>query len=344
MVRKASENKRVTLIDVGREANVSAITVSRCIREPEKVSPKARERIEAAIARLGYVPDQAASILASGRTNVVGLIVPSLTNAVFADVIRGIYDALEDSNLSLQIGNSRYSPTKEEVLIRTFLRQKLSGLIVSGVDQTQSARSVLAEASCPIVQIMDIGPDPVGYQIGFSHFDATVAAVEHLIDCGYRKPGLIAARMDPRSQARVAGFRHATERHGLHDPARLVTTQQSSSTGLGGQLLSDVLARAPDTDAVFCINDDLAAGALFEAQRRSISVPQQLGICGFNDLEMSAHLNPALTSVATPRYQIGHRTIELIRDVLNGGAVDHPRQIHLPTELLVRQTTRRAKR
>ncbi|EEE35768.1 transcriptional regulator, LacI family [Rhodobacteraceae bacterium KLH11] len=340
MVRKTSENKRVTLVDVGREANVSAITVSRCIREPEKVSPKARERIEAAIARLGYVPDQAASTLASGRTNVVGLIVPSLTNAVFADVIRGIYDALEDSNLSLQIGNSRYSPSKEEVLIRTFLRQKLSGLIVSGIDQTQQARSELSEAECPIVQIMDIGPDPIGHQIGFSHFDATVDAIEHLIACGYRKPGLIAARMDPRSQARVAGFRHTAERHGLLDPTRILTTPQSSSTGLGGQLLSDLLARAPDTDAVFCNNDDLAAGALFEAQRRNIPVPQQLGICGFNDLEMSAHLNPPLTSVATPRYQIGYNAIELIRSALNKGAHAQPRQQYLPTEIVVRQTTR----
>lgn len=341
MVRKTSKYKRVTLVDVGRAAEVSPITVSRCLRDPGKVSKPARDRIMAAVDKLGYVPDPAASALASDRTNVIGMIVPSLTNAVFSDVIKGVYDAIENTRFSVQIANSRYNPDKEDTLIRTFLRQKPAGLIVSGIDQTETGRALLQEAPCPVVQIMDVDSDPIDMQIGFSHLAAAKMAVSHLFDCGYKRPGLLAARMDPRSQARVEGFRQVSAEHGALDEARILTTPAPSSVGLGGQMLADLLARSPDTDAVFCVNDDLAAGALFEAQRRNLSVPDAFGISGFNDLEISAFVNPSLTSVATPRYEIGQSAIEMINRDLKEDIKALPRQIRLSPELRIRNSTRK---
>ncbi len=340
MERKALENRRITLEDVGRAAGVSAITVSRALRQPDKVSEAARERIMGAVQRLGYVPDAAASALASARTNVVGLLVPSLTNSVFADLLRGVYDAVEASGLTVQIGNYRYAPGKEEALIRTFLHQRPAGLIVTGVDQTDAARALLAEASCPVVQIMDVSDGPVDRIIGFSQRAAGEAVARHLVAGGYRRPGLLAARMDPRAQARIAGFRAVLAAEGLDDPARIASTPRPSSVGMGGQLLADLLAAAPDTDAVFCTNDDIAAGALFEAQRRGLVVPDAFGICGFNDLEMSRHMVPPLTSVATPRYEIGRGAIDLVRAGLGQTSDEGPTQVRLDITLATRGTTR----
>lgn len=340
MSRQPEHSKPVTLSDVARVAGVSAITVSRALRQPEKVSEEVRRRILETVDRLGYVPNAAASALASARTDVVALLVPSLTNAVFADLLRGVYDAVEGTRLTVQIGNFRYAPSKEEELIRTFLRQRPAGLIVAGIDQTAAARALLQAATCPVVQTMEVSDRPIDRIIGFSQKAGGRLAAGHLIAAGYRRPGFLGARMDPRSQARFAGFRDELARAGLHDPRRVVTTAHPSSVGLGGQLLSDLMAAAPETDAIFCNNDDLAAGALFEAQRRGLHVPDALGICGFNDLEMSRHLVPPLTTVATPRYDVGRGAIELVAAALDRETPDPARNIRLDVTLMQRGTTR----
>ena len=272
------------------------------------------------------------------------MLVPSLTNSVFSDVLRGVYDVIEGCGLSVQIGNYRYSPSKEENLVRTFLRQRPAGLIVAGIDQTEAARALLKTAPCPVVQIMDVTEAPIDLLIGFSHYDGAVEATRHLIQEGYRKPGFLGARMDPRSQARLAGFTDEAQARGVFDPQRIVTTTHPSSVGMGGQLLTDLLAQAPDTDAVFCNNDDLAAGALFEAERRGIKVPEQLGICGFNDLEMSRHLNPGITSIATPRYDVGAGAMTLLSKAITDRSAVQTPQIRLDVTLKKRGSTNRGGR
>ena len=332
--------QRPTLADVAAAAGVSSITVSRTIRSPHMVSAKARERVLSAIDRLGYTPDLAASVLASKTSSTIGFLVPSLSNNVFADVLRAVYDGLEGARYVVQIGNFRYSALKEEALIRSFLTQKPAGLILSGLDQSAAALRLLEQASCPVVQIMDHGRPPLDMSVGFSHSDAAEAAVEHLLSCGYRRIGFLGARMDPRTQQRLQGFRTACQRAGVLDEARVVTTPASSEVGIGRQLLEDLLCRAPDTDAVLCNNDDLAVGALMEAQRRNISVPQEFGICGFNDIEMARHIYPSLTTVATPRYEIGAQAIRMIlAEIAEAGSVTD-RVLDVGFQVVPRQTTR----
>lgn len=339
----SSKNRQVTMADVAAKADVSAITVSRAIRNPAKVSDSTRARIEQAILTLGYVPDLAASTLASGRSMVIALLVPSLTNNVFAPVLRGIYNKSTSSPYVIQIGNSRYSPGAEEALIRTFLRQKPAGLIVAGIDQTPAARALLKAAHCPVVQLMEHTDVPVDLVIGFSQTQAAQAAAQHLLARGYRRPGFLGARMDPRSQRRLAAFAEALRDAGCYDPRRFLTTPHPSSVGLGAQLLADLLAAAPETDAVFCNNDDLATGALLEAQRRHIAVPGQLGICGFNDHELSAQLNPPLSSVATPLEMIGETAMgALLERLAQPGTRPPPRSIDLGFSVIARQSTKGA--
>nr|WP_282449538.1 LacI family DNA-binding transcriptional regulator [Roseibium sp. CAU 1639] len=331
---------RITIADVAREAGVSAMTVSRALRDPDKVSAKTLEKIKAVVDRLGYVPDPAASALAAGKTNVIGVIVPSVTNNVFSDVMRGIYEAAEGSKWQIQLGNSRYSPLEEESLVRTFLSQKPAGLILSGLDQSEETSKLLMGADCRIVQIMECGPDPFDMMIGFSHVDASAAATRHLLDAGYERPGYIAARLDPRSQRRLAGFKAAAEKAGVFDPARIVTTPRASTVTLGCELVADLLSKAPQTDAILCNNDDLALGALFECQRRGLRIPEDIGLCGFNDLEMMAAANPPVTSVRTFRLAMGREALRMLTGALAGIEPETP-VVDLGYEVIARQSTAR---
>jgi LacI family gluconate utilization system Gnt-I transcriptional repressor len=217
--------KRPTLIDVGIEAGVSAITVSRALRNPDKVSDSMRRKVNAAVKKLGYAPNPAASALASRRSNVIGVLVPSFSNSVFADVLDGIYSGLEGSNYSIQIGNIQYSPLTEERLIPDFLNLRPAGIIVSGVDQTNAATNLLKNAGCPLVQVMDICTDPIDMVVGFSHYQGAVSAVDHMIAQGFTRIGFLGAQMDSRTQKRMAGYRSSLEANGLYDPKREITTQ-----------------------------------------------------------------------------------------------------------------------
>lgn len=333
---------RPTIADVAREAGVSAITVSRALRDRERVSDDLRARIEAAVAALGYVPDPHARALASARTDVIGVIVPSLSNSVFADVLRGMYDAMAPTRYQIHLGNSRYSAIEEERLLATFTGQKPAALLVSGVNQTGPARRLLEGAGCPVVQIMELGPDPIDMMVGFYQRDAGVAVTRHMMDAGYRRIGFIGARMDPRTFRRLEGYRATLEEAGIYDSGRIVTTTASSSVTMGAQLFRELMAAKPETDAVFCNNDDLALGVLFECQRTGLAVPGRMGIAGFNDLELMAATVPTLTSVRTHRYEMGQRAIGMALAALEGRAVE-PRIVDLGFRLEARESTARQK-
>ena len=338
MERKRAKSGEIRLTEVAKLAGVSPITASRFFRNPAALSVGKRERVASAAKELGYVPNLAARALASQRTEVIGVLVPSLTNNVFSDVLRGIYDASEGSRYSIQLVNTRYSILQEEKLLRLFQAQKPAGLIVTGIDQTAESRSVMDSMNCPIAQIMEIGHDPVDMMVGFSHYDAAFAAVSHLVAQGFQRIGFLGARMDPRVQRRFEGYRDAMKAASLSDPRLIVTTPVPTSVTLGGTLLADLLSRAPDIDAVFCINDDLALGVLFECQRRRISVPEDMAIVGFNDLEFMAAAVPSLTSVRTNRYEMGRSAVTMVTAAIDGNRPPEP-VVDLGFELMIRQSS-----
>lgn len=331
---------RPTIADVARKAGVGAITVSRALREPGRVSEDLRRQIESAVNELGYVPDPNARALASARAEVFGVLVPSLTNNVFAEVVRGIYDSLSDGPFRIQLGNTHYSGLEEERLLQVFGPQRPAALIVAGIDQTLASRKLLETAGCPVVQVMETGPDPVDMMVGFSHFEGGKAAAEHLIEAGYRRIGFIGARMDPRSQRRLAGYRAAMEAAGLFDPRLTTTTPVPSSVTLGRELFRDALAKVPSLDGVFCNNDDIALGVLFECHRASIAVPKTIGIVGFNDLDMMEVAFPSVTSVRTYRYEIGRRAVAMALAAIEGNRPGQ-RVVDLGFELKRRESTAR---
>ena len=340
MAKKYKDNKIITLKDVASYANVSAITASRALRTPEIVSPEMRDRVKRAVKELGYVPNPAAQALASSRSNIIGVVIPSVANWVFAEVLSGMLDAAEETAFEIQFVTSRYVAARETGLLRVLAIQRPVGVIVTGHNQSPDGRRILEGMGCPVVQIMEIGPDPIDLMIGIDQAAAGAAIVEHLIAQGYRRIGFLGGRMDPRSQRRLAGYRAAMARAGLEEPERVLTTQEPTSIAKGAEMLGDFLALSPDLDAVFCNNGDLALGALFESQRRGIRVPQQFGIAGFNDLDMEASAFPSITSVRTHRYEMGRRAVDMLTSAVAGKRPD-PAVIDLGFEVMARQSTAR---
>ncbi|HVY51249.1 MAG TPA: LacI family DNA-binding transcriptional regulator [Devosia sp.] len=310
--------RRATLSDVARRAGVSPVTVSRAIRHPEMVSELLRSRIEDAVRSLNYIPNHLASALASTRTHIVGVIVPSLTNGVFDDYLGAIQDVLNPAGIQVLVLNVRYSEIEEERAIATLLGYHPEAMIVAGTDQTERSRHMLKSSGVPVVQTMDVTDDPIDLNIGLDHGVAGAAAVRYLHAQGHRRIAHLTARADPRARRRHAGYLRAMEELGLSTRGLVAASPRPSDVAMGGALFSEVLAAVPDVSAVFTCNDDLALGTLFECQRRGIRVPEDVAIMGFNDLDFCVASVPALTSVSTERQKMGTWAAEAILEIIRG--------------------------
>ncbi|ADZ93024.1 LacI family DNA-binding transcriptional regulator [Marinomonas mediterranea] len=309
---------RVTLADVAEKAGVSPITASRALKNPQQVSEKLRTKIYDAVNELGYIPNHAARSLASSETKIISVIFPSLSNAVFPDVLDGIHDTLAPAGYRILLANTHYETDQEEILVRTLLEQNPDGIIVTGIDQNENTRKLLLGSKTPVVQIMELTDFPIDMNVGFSHFQASYDLVRHLQNAGYKKIGFIGARMDPRSQRRMEGYKHAMQEIGISNNDYVLTNQSHTSFKLGAKLFNQLFTQFSDLEAICFSNDDLAAGAMFECSRKGIRVPEDISIAGFNDLDFAEELTPSLTTVSIPLYEMGKKAAEyLLHKIVN---------------------------
>lgn len=316
-------------------AEVSAVTVSRALRRPEMVSAALRARIDSAVRELAYVPDVAASRLASARTHAVGVIVSSLTSGVFAEYLNALHDTLLPAGFQVVVLTSRYSGEEEEKAIATLIGQHPEAIIVAGIDQTPHARHLLERSGVPVIQTYELTDDPIDINIGLSQRDAGFAATQYLIGLGHTRIGFIVAHLDSRAKHRMSGYSDAMAAAGLSIAGRVATVDQQSSITTGVTLVGTLLDRGTDLEALFCCDDNLALGALFECQRRGIAVPERMSIIGFNDLEFAACACPSLSSVTTPRYEMGRRAAEMVLSYVETG--ERPANPRIDVGFAIRQ-------
>ena len=331
----------ITLHQVAEQLGVSAITVSRALHHPEQVSASLRARILDGVDHLGYVPNRSARLLASARSKTVVVLVPSLSNAVFVETLAGIHEVLHPLGYQVLIGNTRYDADEEARLLRAYLEHAPDGILLTGLGQPSAIRQRLAQLALPVVYMMDLTEPDSGDErmcVGLSQTAAGQTLTQHLLTQGRRRIAYLAAQLDERVMKRAQGYRLALQAAGCYDPGLEILDPRPSSIGLGVNLVESLLREHPDCDAVFCCNDDLALGALFHCQRVGLAVPQQLAIAGFNDLEASAWTCPPLTSIATPRHQIGREAAQMLVDALHDERPAQRRR-DLGFELRVRAST-----
>ncbi|MDN3237664.1 LacI family DNA-binding transcriptional regulator [Pseudomonas sp. WAC2] len=328
---------RPTLAEVARLAAVSPITASRALRGVATVAPELVEKVREAARALGYVANPAARTLASAKSQSVVVLIPSLSNQLFIESLEAIHQVLRPHGLEVLIGNYHYSPEEEENLIRNYLAYQPRGILLTGFDRTEHARQLLAASRVPCVHMMELDADTATCSAGFSQYAAGAAAARHLIERGRQRIAYIAAQLDPRALRRGDGFRETLQQAGMYDPALEILDVRPSSIELGATLFTDLMHRHPGVDGIFFCNDDLAHGAIFQAQRQGISIPHQVALVGFNDLPASAHMVPRLTSIRTPREAVGHQAAMLLLDLM--AERTGPTQIDLGFELVVRESS-----
>ncbi|MGA0610369.1 LacI family DNA-binding transcriptional regulator [Caldimonas sp. KR1-144] len=338
MNRRTRATGRVTLADVAQAAGVSPITVSRALRGERTVDAELAQRALEAARRLGYVPDPAARALASQRSSHVAVLIPLLSNALFVDLLEAVQRTLRPAGYQTLIGITHYDPSEEEQLLREHLAHRPAGVLVTGFDRHESTRSLLAASGVPCVHLMESAPQPGVYSVGFSQRDAGAAITRHLLERGRRRVAFAAAQLDPRTLQRREGWRETLQAAGLYDAKLEWLNPAPSSMALGAQMFEQIVAQRPAVDAIFFCNDDLAQGALLAAQRLRIAVPKRVAVAGFNDLTGSDQMVPALTTVRTPRAEIGRAAATMLLAMMRGEPVATS-CVDLGWSLIVRDST-----
>jgi LacI family gluconate utilization system Gnt-I transcriptional repressor len=336
--RKSRASGRVTLDHVAAAAGVSRITASRALRGERSVAADLVERVAHAATGLGYVPDPAARALASARSHTVVVLIPLLSNNLFVDLLEAVHRVLLPAGYQILIGVTHYRPQEEEALLANYLAHRPAGLLLTGFDRTPGCRKLIEASGVPCVYLMETSNDPAVHCVGFSQAEAGRAMTGHLLDRGRRRIAFAAAQLDPRVLQRLDGYRLALQAAGCYDPALEWTRPEPSSLALGAQMLEQELQAHPDVDAIFFCNDDLAQGGLLAALRLGLAVPQRVAIAGFNDLAGSDQMWPTLTTVRTPRVQIGESAATMLLQLMRGEPVD-PHSVDLGWQLMQRQSS-----
>lgn len=311
--RKARRGAHVKLSDVAKKVGVSPITISRALRNPEIVSEDLRQTILRTVDEMGYIPNLAARALAGRHNGIIGVITPALHHHGFAGLMIGIEDCLRTTEFRVQYSNTLHHADGEAGELRSFLTQKPAGVIIAGAESYHDLLSLIENAACPIAHITDLSQEPERLVVGLDHYAAGAEPTRFLLSRGYERIGFIGRGTDIRSRRRKEGYEAAMGEAGRFDADLAIGGNEGSSTGLGRELFARLLQRVPDIDAVFAQSDDLALGVLIECAARGIRVPEDVGICGFNDLEFSAFTQPTLTTVQIPRYDIGYRVADMLR-------------------------------
>ena len=327
-------------MSVARLAGVSKMTVSRVLAG-HSVAADTRTRRQA-IDQLGYVADAAAGALSSGRSEFVAVLVPSLSSSNFSDTVRGLTDALEPHGLQLLLGDTDYDLEREERLVRSMLRHQPRCVALTGAQHTDATRKVLERSAIPVVEMWDLPTHPIDTAVGFSNVRAARAMVWHLAERGYRRIGFRRRQRTgspwPRpAQGIPGGNQGAAVGRAAHRAARRIADHHEPRRACDGGLL----AQWPDTDAVMCVSDMSAFGAIMECHRRGLSVPEDIAVAGFGNFEVATCCHPAITTVSVDAYGIGLRTGEALLAALqarDGGEPVDSQSIRIDYTIVARES------
>ena len=322
--------------DVALSAGVSTATVSRALSQPALVSKKTRDLVQAAVERLGYVPNAAGRALASGRTQTIGCVIPALDLAIFARSTHAMQLILAQAGYQLLLASHNYDPLAEVELIKAFQQRGVDALVLVGAQHHAQAWSNLKNWNKPV--LLTWVCDERYPSVGFDNAAISAMATRHLLDLGHRKIGMISGHVQHNDRAgqREKGFVAEMRRAGVKQLDRPVNQQELNIQGgrLGFQAL---MQQNPAITALVCGNDLLAIGAMLQAQENGLRVPQDISICGIDNHELAGEIKPGLSTVSLPVQDLGRITANQILHILAGKPVAH--QSLLPFHFVQRNST-----
>lgn len=332
----------LTLRDVSEASGVSEMTVSRVLRNKGDVSVATRQKVQDAAKSLGYVPNKIAGALASQRVNLVAVIIPSLGNMVFPEVLSGISETLEDTDLQPVVGVTDYMPEKEEKVLFEMLSWRPSGVIIAGLEHSEASQAMLQQAGIPVVEIMDIDGEPIDTCVGISHRRAGRKMAEEIIAAGYKRIGFMGTKMplDHRARKRFEGFTRTLAKAGI-EIADQEFYSGGSALAKGREMTAKMIERTPDLDFLYYSNDMIGAGGLLYLIEQGIDIPKQVGLAAFNGVELLDGLPRQLATMDACRRDIGVKAAQIIAMRNKGEVMDEGQVIALRPTLAPGDTLRR---
>lgn len=308
-LKKASS---LTLIDVAKVAGVSPITVSRALHRPEVVSKEAREKVLEAVRITGYVSNMLAGGLASNKSRLVAIFLPTIANSIFADTVQSLMDRLTEAGYQTLLGLTGYSAEQEEKLLEAVLGRRPDGIVLTGTLHTESSRLRLAQSGIPVVEAWDLSEYPLDMLVGFSHEGVGEATARHLLAKGYKRFAVVTIS-DPRGLRRCKSMIAELQHQGVVDvPMQIMTPPATLEVGREG--LRQLFEQGAIPEVVVCSSDTIAQGVLAEAASRGLQVPADLAVMGFGDLSSAAHVYPALSTVRVDGKRVGDQVAKALLD------------------------------
>lgn len=330
-----------TIRDVARAANVGQATVSRVLNSSGYVKPETRERVLQAAKELGFTPNQVARSLVRKRTATVGLVIPDITNPFFPAVTRGVEDAASEAGFTVFLCNTDNDPVMEAQDVKKLRERMVDGLIFVGTTDRHDLVETLITEGVPVVitdrQLVDLDVDTVLVDNALG----ALAACRHLVELGHTRIAHAAGHSLTRTgRDRCAGYRMALEEAGLpYDEALVASGDFTLQSGY--RVAQILLGRSPRPTAIFAANDLMAMGVLRAVFEAGLSVPDDLSVVGFDDIQLAGLVKPGLTTVRQPAYEMGRTAMNMLLERITGSAMDGGRNHTFQPELVLRGTTRR---
>lgn len=333
---RAIEETR-SIKDIARAAHVSHSTVSRALRNSPLVNHETAERIRRIAKDSNFRVSAVGRSLATGRTHTLGVVVTSIADPFFAEVLSGVEDAANAHGYSVILANSRADPEREVKVVHSFEERRVDGIVVMASRVGALYVPLLSKMNIPIVLINNYHPGAFAYSVMIDNVAASQAAVRFLIQLGHRRIGYLGDKSGAQSETeRLNGYRQALETASIPFQPELVALGDSRPEG-GVRAMDQLLALAEPPTAVFNFNDMTAIGALSAIRVRGLRVPDDISIVGFDDLIFASHTNPPLTTVRQPKYQMGLAAIDIVMNLLAGSKTEH--SLRVSGELIVREST-----
>ncbi len=328
-----------TILDVAKLAGVSTATVSRVINSPEAVRESTRKKIQHAMEVCNYKYNALARGFVTKKTNTIGLIIPNINNPVFGESTRGVQDYADSNNIQIILGNTYYQYEKEEGLINTLREKQVDGFIITTTNPRGAVLNSLVEEKVPFVLLYSTLKKGAFSAVGVDNFKGGYLATEHLVNIGHRRIGMIAGKfsISDRSLHRWHGYKQCLKDYNLAYDKHLLSQANYSLPG-GKVAMKKMLALQDPPTAVFCSNDYMALGAMKGARECGLSLPQDMSIVGFDDIQIASYVVPGLTTIHQPAYEMGKQGAKLLFRLMEEKQ-GKPVQTMLESSLVVREST-----
>lgn len=328
-----------TIKTVCKLAGVSTATVSRTLKNPDQVTAKTKERVLKAIQQSGYRPNSLAYSVKTGKSNALMVLVPNLVNPFFLKIIQGIEMAAQVKGYSVLLGDTQGITERENEYAAMVLSNRADGLIHLDHSFPFSKSDAFLAEKVPMVSVCErIKSDTVYPVIELDNYAATRALTHHLLSYGHRKFGVIGGQIDSQIyKDRLAGIRSALQEEGIPIADEMIVGG-TYSIEAGQQGVRDLLGNNQRPTAIVCFNDDIAIGAIHELKKHNLKVPNDISVVGFDNIKVSAFIDPPMTTIDQPSAEMGRKAVEVVLQQIKGEPLNRSRFI-LPFTMIERESS-----